>query len=171
MSARAEWATKTAAEQKQIVADVRAAITDEAHDRLVVELDKTIAESKQAATYDAAHAPDSVAEEVVADDVERAEAAQRVKEAMPEATKKPASLAHGGGRAIELLRPNGRLIGEAGSSASIRIVEGGEAEARALFDQLAADGRIVENGRYSGTLVSLPGGDTIGFRPVSTSGP
>ena len=74
-------------------------------------------------------------------------------------------------RAIEILRPGGRLIGEAGSSSAIRILRGGAAEARALFRRLTQGSEIVKRTTYPGQLVRIPGGGKIGLRPVSTSGP
>jgi len=74
-------------------------------------------------------------------------------------------------RAVNVLRPQGKLIGEAGSSSAIRILRGGETEARALFQQLSRGGKVVEGTNFPGQLVRLRGGGQIGFRPVSTSGP
>lgn len=36
---------------------------------------------------------------------------------------------------------------------------------------MTRSGRVLENSRFPGTLVELPGGGKIGFRPVSKSGP
>jgi hypothetical protein len=74
-------------------------------------------------------------------------------------------------RLMGILKPGGKLIGEAGSSSSIRILPGGAAEAEALFGQLSTGGEVVKGTSYPGTLVRLPGSGTVGFRPVSTSGP
>jgi len=74
-------------------------------------------------------------------------------------------------RALEILRPQGHLIGEAGTSSRIRILRGGQAEAQALFDQLARGGEIVQGTSHPGTLVRLSGGGQVGFRATSTSGP
>ena len=74
-------------------------------------------------------------------------------------------------RATEILRPGGKLIGQAGSSSRIRILQGGQAEAEALFGQLTKGGDVVKGTSFPGTLVKLPGGGQVGFRPVSTSGP
>jgi hypothetical protein len=75
------------------------------------------------------------------------------------------------GKAIEILRPGGRLIGEPGSGPSIRILHGGKAEAEALFQQLAEGGEVVGGTTYPGTRVRLPEGGFVGLRLVSTSGP
>lgn len=74
-------------------------------------------------------------------------------------------------RLIRILRPGGKLIGEAGSGPSIRILHGGRAEAEALFRELAEGGEVVSGTTYPGTRVRLPGGGSIGLRLVSTSGP
>jgi RHS repeat-associated protein len=73
-------------------------------------------------------------------------------------------------RAIDLLRPAGSLIGSAGSSSKIRILSGGTKEAEAMFAQLSKGGQVVRNSP-SGTVVRLEGGGTVGYRPVSRSGP
>jgi hypothetical protein len=79
--------------------------------------------------------------------------------------------ARGAARVTELLRPGGRLIGQAGTSSGIRILQGGQTAAEALFGQLSKGGEIVKGTSYPGTLVRLPGGGQVGFRPTSTSGP
>jgi YD repeat-containing protein len=66
-------------------------------------------------------------------------------------------------RAADLLKPGGRLIGEAGTSRSIRVVRGGVDEAQDLFGQLSAGGRVVEGANFPGTLVELPGVGRIGL--------
>ncbi|WNG34029.1 hypothetical protein F0U61_10555 [Archangium violaceum] len=71
----------------------------------------------------------------------------------------------------DLLRPGGRLIGSEGTSTQIRILKGGLSEARGLFDRLSVAGTVITETTYPGTLVRIPGGGTIGLRPVSTSGP
>ena len=74
-------------------------------------------------------------------------------------------------RASELLRPGGQLIGTAGSRNSIRELQGGAAQAEKLFQQLSAGGRVVTRPGHPRTLVELPGGGFVGYRPVSASGP
>ena len=63
------------------------------------------------------------------------------------------------------------MIGEAGTSAQIRILRGGSSEANALFGQLSHGGSVLEGTTYPGTLVELPGGGKVGYRPTSASGP
>jgi hypothetical protein len=70
-----------------------------------------------------------------------------------------------------ILKPGGRLVGEASSSASIRTLQGGAREAEALFGQVSAGGRAIGGTSYPGTLVELPGVGRVGLRPVSASGP
>jgi hypothetical protein len=75
------------------------------------------------------------------------------------------------GTVVNLLRPGGKLVGEAGTSSKIRILKGGTSEAEPLFKQLSEGGKALEGTKYPGQLVELPGGGRIGFRPTSTSGP
>jgi hypothetical protein len=74
-------------------------------------------------------------------------------------------------KVVDILRPGGKLIGEAGSSSSIRILQGGKAQAEAIFGQLSRGGEVIKGTSYPGTLVRLAEGGTVGLRPVSTSGP
>jgi hypothetical protein len=71
----------------------------------------------------------------------------------------------------DLLQPDGKLIGQAGSSSRIRILKGGQAEAEILFRRLSSGGELVRGTSYPGSLVRLPGGGQVGFRPTSKSGP
>jgi RHS repeat-associated protein len=68
----------------------------------------------------------------------------------------------------ELLVSNGTLIGEAGASSSIRVIQGGATEAQMMFEQLAAGGTPYA-GTYGGTAVSLPGNGFVGMRAVATA--
>lgn len=45
------------------------------------------------------------------------------------------------------------------------------ADARAMFNQLSQGGTVVTGSTYPGTLVSLPGGGTVGLRTVMTNSP
>jgi hypothetical protein len=72
---------------------------------------------------------------------------------------------------ISRLRPEGRLIGEPGTSPRIRMLPGGPAEAEAMFHELSKGGKVITGTKYPGTRVSLPDGGTIGYRSTSTSGP
>lgn len=64
-----------------------------------------------------------------------------------------------------------RLVGKAGTSREIRLVQGARAEAEAFFEQLTKGGTAVEGSSFPGRLVELPGGGRVGFRPKSKSGP
>ena len=70
--------------------------------------------------------------------------------------------------AAELLVPDGVRIGEAGASAAVRVLQGGEPAAQALFQKLAAGGTQFA-GTYDGKAVTLPGGGFVGIRTVATS--
>ncbi len=71
----------------------------------------------------------------------------------------------------DVLKPEGRLVGQAGSSADIRELPGGEQAAEEMFDRLTKSGSDITPPRYPGKRVRLPNGDTIGYRSKSTSGP
>lgn len=80
--------------------------------------------------------------------------------------------ARGIGRHIDdVLRPGGELVGKAGSSDAIRVVQGGAKEAEDTFLRLAEGGVDITPPGHKGMLVELPGGGYVGYRPVSTSGP
>jgi len=70
-----------------------------------------------------------------------------------------------------ILMPGGKLIGEAGSSADIRVLHEGLGEAKTMFDQLRTGGEVVKGSTYPGTLVKLPDGGTVGLRTLMTKSP
>jgi RHS repeat-associated protein len=74
-------------------------------------------------------------------------------------------------RVLEVLAPGGTLLGRAGSSADIRVVKGTVEEARAVFAELTAGGRVLEKASYPGTLVEIEGKGLVGLREASKSGP
>jgi hypothetical protein len=72
--------------------------------------------------------------------------------------------------------PGGKPIGVKGTgprtTAKLREVSGGKAEAERLFQELAAGGSDVTPPGYDGTMIELPSGrGRIGYRPTSKSGP
>ena len=74
----------------------------------------------------------------------------------------------------QLLRPGGQLIGTAskGGDPLARDLPGGVDEAQALFTRLTQGGTVISNSTYSGTLIRLSNGGTVGLRLVSrSSGP
>ena len=83
----------------------------------------------------------------------------------------------GAGRSIDdILMPGGQPLGVQGTgpraSARLREVTGGRAEAERLFQELSQGGVDVTPPGYPGTLIELPNGrGSIGYRPVSKSGP
>ena len=95
----------------------------------------------------------------------------------PEAPKSPAAtgtLATGAAASsnvANILKPGGQLIGKAGSSSNIRIVEGTAKEAQQMFNTLTKGGKVLPKSTYPGKMAELPGGGRIGYRPVSKSGP
>ncbi len=74
------------------------------------------------------------------------------------------------GRILDLLRSGGELVGKAGNT-RIRVLPGGMKEAEAFFRELGEGGPVIKDLRFPGTMVELPGGGRVGFRPVSKSGP
>jgi hypothetical protein len=74
-------------------------------------------------------------------------------------------------RVRETLVPSGKPIGEPGRRRKeVRQVKGGIREAERMFEELAALGRRVQDQRYRGELIELPGVGRIGFRRNSRSG-
>jgi hypothetical protein len=69
--------------------------------------------------------------------------------------------------AAELLVPGGVRIGQAGASASVRVLQGGGPAAQALFQKLAAGGTEYA-GTYAGKAATLPGGGFVGIRTIAT---
>jgi hypothetical protein len=70
-----------------------------------------------------------------------------------------------------VLNPAGHLIGIAGSSERIRVLRGGTSVAEALFTQLSKGGQVVPKSSYPGIIVYIEGVGTVGYRPLSKSGP
>ena len=73
----------------------------------------------------------------------------------------------------DVLKPNGQNVGEPGKSSGVRILPGGEAEAKELFDRLTKNkgGQDITPSTHVGQVVRLPDGSIIGIRPTSKSGP
>ncbi|QNN47081.1 hypothetical protein H9L17_02630 [Thermomonas brevis] len=74
------------------------------------------------------------------------------------------------GQAANVLKPEGQLLGRAGTSNAIRLIEGGMAEAKATFSQATRGGEVVKNSTYPGTLVRVGENALVGFRESSTRG-
>ncbi len=70
----------------------------------------------------------------------------------------------------DLLRPDGSLIGKAGTDASIREITGGLSDAQAMFQQLGRGGTIVEQ-TATLTRVQLPNGGFVQLRTVMARSP
>ncbi|MFM6929014.1 MAG: RHS repeat-associated core domain-containing protein, partial [Bdellovibrio sp.] len=98
-------------------------------------------------------------------------------------TKKPGQVmendafAGGGGgtggsaNVVATIKPNGQLIGEAGSSSRVRIVPGGLQEAQNMYSGLCKGGTPSTPSNYSGQMVRFSDGGVVGLRPSSASGP
>lgn len=74
------------------------------------------------------------------------------------------------GQAANVLKPEGQLLGRAGTSNAIRMVEGGLSGARSTFNQAVRGGEIVQGTSYPGTLVRMSDNALIGLRETSTRG-
>ncbi len=74
-------------------------------------------------------------------------------------------------RRANVLKPDGKLIGRAGSSLTIREVPGGTREAQALAKKLASGGTKVKELPGGGSVYKLPEGGYVTYRPKSKSGP
>lgn len=75
-------------------------------------------------------------------------------------------------RFIDMLTPNGSLIGEAGSRSWIRELPGGSDAAEQMFQDLTEGGIPDLPATYSGSQgFRMPDDSWIGYRPTSTSGP
>lgn len=70
-----------------------------------------------------------------------------------------------------LLKLDGKLLGQPGSSRRIRVLPGGIEAAAELFEKLAEAGEQTLTTAYPGTLVEIPDVGRVGLRPVSVSGP
>jgi hypothetical protein len=70
--------------------------------------------------------------------------------------------------AADVLAQRGTMIGEAGNSSGVRVVNS-EAELNNIFAELSKDGTPVVSS-YPGRMVQLPNGIRIGIRQTSTSG-
>jgi hypothetical protein len=71
----------------------------------------------------------------------------------------------------QILMPDGKPIGQPGTTPGIREMPGGAQGAQDLFDQLSKGGTVTNNPRYPGTQVELPNnGGIVGIRPQSSSG-
>ncbi len=72
----------------------------------------------------------------------------------------------------DVLKPGGQNVGDPGKNPGVRILPGGEQEARELFDRLTAGkgGQDITPAGRPGQIIRTPEG-TFGIRPSSKSGP
>lgn len=71
----------------------------------------------------------------------------------------------------DVLKPNGQNVGVPGSRPDIRVLPGGEKEARDLFDRLTQRGEDITPPGHPGQMIKTPDGSIIGYRSKSKSGP
>lgn len=74
-------------------------------------------------------------------------------------------------KAIDLLLPGGKPIGNPGPGRQVREISGGAKEADELFSQLTQGGTAKTPSGYPGKGFELAGGGWVGVRPKSKSGP
>ncbi len=65
--------------------------------------------------------------------------------------------------------PNGKAIGVRGNSSRVRIIKGGNEEAKRMFDLLSKNGKPETPASYPGKGMRLPNGGWIGYRNISKS--
>ncbi|NGX36291.1 MAG: hypothetical protein K1000chlam1_01132 [Candidatus Anoxychlamydiales bacterium] len=68
-----------------------------------------------------------------------------------------------------IIKPNGKWLGKAGTRSYTRLFEGGTKEALEIFKNLTKEGKLI-NKNYPGKMYVLQDGTKIGFRPLSKSG-
>ena len=72
---------------------------------------------------------------------------------------------------LDVLKPGGQNVGEPGENSGVRVLPGGEDEARELFDRLTKGGTDITRPGHIGKVIRLPDGSVISYRPRSKSGP
>lgn len=76
-----------------------------------------------------------------------------------------------GEKPTDVLKPSGQNVGEPGENSGVRVLPGGENEARELFDRLTKGGTDITPPGHPGTVIRMPDGSVISHRPTSKSGP
>jgi hypothetical protein len=76
-----------------------------------------------------------------------------------------------GEKPVDVLKPGGKNVGEPGENSGVRILPGGESEARELFDRLTKGGTDITPSGHLGKVIRMPDGSVISHRPTSKSGP
>ena len=76
-----------------------------------------------------------------------------------------------GEKPTDVLKPGGQNVGEPGENSGVRVLPGGESEARELFDRLTKGGTDITPPGHPGKVIRMPDGSAISYRPTSKSGP
>ena len=71
----------------------------------------------------------------------------------------------------DVLKPGSQNVGEPGENFGVRVLPGGENEARELFGRLTKGGTNVIRSGHIGKVIRLPDGRAISHRLRSKSGP
>lgn len=71
---------------------------------------------------------------------------------------------------LDVLKPGGQNVGESGENSGVRVLPGGENEARDLFDRLTKGGTDITRPGHIGKVIRLPDGSVISYRPKSKTG-
>ncbi|KPK33716.1 MAG: hypothetical protein AMS24_00075 [Chlamydiae bacterium SM23_39] len=71
---------------------------------------------------------------------------------------------------VNIIKPNGKWIGKAGTKPYIRLFEGSQKESIKIFNKLTKNAKLINDNSYSGKMYLLQDGTVIGFRPLSKSG-
>ena len=59
---------------------------------------------------------------------------------------------------LDVLKPGGQNVGEPGENSGVRVLPGGEDEARELFDRLTKGGTDITRPGHIGKVIRLPDG-------------
>jgi hypothetical protein len=71
----------------------------------------------------------------------------------------------------DLFAPGGKLIGEAGRTKGVQVIEGGRPAIESLFLEGAQQGRLIDHPTYKGLYIDLGNDAFIGFRESKQFGP
>jgi HK97 family phage portal protein len=71
----------------------------------------------------------------------------------------------------DLLMPEGQRLGQAGTSGTIREVQGTAQDAQTFFDQLTQGGTLLPDSSYTGVRMNLSNGGTASIRNISAASP
>lgn len=76
-----------------------------------------------------------------------------------------------GEKPTDVLKPGGQNVGEHGENPGVRVLPGGDKEARKLFDRLTKGGTDITPSGHPGKVIRMSDGSVVSHRPTSKSGP